>query len=297
MNMKKILLVANKTWEVEPLLNALVNPEFKPASLPLPTVFNHPRKFNQGEQYIPRVVFDIDPLQIEVWCIQDCMNPACSGSSSEEKNRIMPYIFNYSLNELALVIAFGTAGMVTEISENGSVCLGPNMFVHDGHPNGENPDSKWYDKRFEQFVPSNKIPYGFFETFDKYFDDQKVSARFLSPRLNPDKTLDLLTGEDYLALSVVNVTNYSEYKVKDKEGVEAIDKAGIDNPIVSVETTHGVIRFQSEAPFIFISAITDREGHFDKEVTPNAQAQNYTSAYNGGIASAWLLPELPKWFA
>lgn len=50
-------------------------------------------------------------------------------------------------------------------------------------------------------------------------------------------------------------------------------------------------------PFIFISAITDREGHFDEEVTPNAQAQNYTSAYNGGIVAAWLLPKLPKWFA
>jgi hypothetical protein len=36
----------------------------------------------------------------------------------------------------------------------------------------------------------------------------------------------------------------------------------------SLETTHGLIRAQSNAPFMFVSGITDRVGSFHDEVDP-----------------------------
>ena len=62
----------------------------------------------------------------------------------------------------------------------------------------------------------------------------------------------------------------------------------------SVETTHGVIRSLSEAPFLYVSGITDTEGLFDFEVTPRVYAQNHVAAHNAAIALVWLLPELLK---
>ena len=34
--MKKILVIINKNWETEPVLNALTNPKLRPAALPFP---------------------------------------------------------------------------------------------------------------------------------------------------------------------------------------------------------------------------------------------------------------------
>lgn len=41
--MKKILVIINKNWETEPVLNALTNPKLRPAALPFPEVINTPR--------------------------------------------------------------------------------------------------------------------------------------------------------------------------------------------------------------------------------------------------------------
>ena len=38
--MKKILVIINKNWETEPVLNALTNPKLRPAALPFPEVIN-----------------------------------------------------------------------------------------------------------------------------------------------------------------------------------------------------------------------------------------------------------------
>ena len=40
--MKKILVIINKNWETEPVLNALTNPKLRPAALPFPEVINTP---------------------------------------------------------------------------------------------------------------------------------------------------------------------------------------------------------------------------------------------------------------
>ena len=38
--MKKILVIINKNWETEPVLNALTNPKLRPAALPFPDLIN-----------------------------------------------------------------------------------------------------------------------------------------------------------------------------------------------------------------------------------------------------------------
>ena len=40
--MKKILVIINKNWETEPVLNALTNPKLRPAALSFPEVINTP---------------------------------------------------------------------------------------------------------------------------------------------------------------------------------------------------------------------------------------------------------------
>jgi hypothetical protein len=46
----------------------------------------------------------------------------------------------------------------------------------------------------------------------------------------------------------------------------------------------------SEAPFLFLSGITNRLGYLNEEQAPRAAAQNFGAAHNAGVALAWLLP-------
>ena len=67
--------------------------------------------------------------------------------------------------------------------------------------------------------------------------------------------------------------------------------------IGSLETTHGIVRLQSEAPFIFVSGITDRIGHFNEDVGLRSYAQNFACAHNAGVATAWLIPQVVKFLS
>lgn len=66
-------------------------------------------------------------------------------------------------------------------------------------------------------------------------------------------------------------------------------------PPSSNETTHGLIRLQSDAPFLFISGITDTLGSFNAEVAPRPYSQNFAAAHNAGVVAAWLLPRIVEY--
>ena len=75
--MKKILVIINKNWETEPVLNALTNPKLRPAALPFPEVINTPCD-GDNRMSQPRAVFSLpregeEPLQVVVRCIEDLM--------------------------------------------------------------------------------------------------------------------------------------------------------------------------------------------------------------------------------
>ena len=57
--MKKILVIINKNWETEPVLNALTNPKLRPAALPFPEVINTPCD-GDNRMSQPRAVFSLD---------------------------------------------------------------------------------------------------------------------------------------------------------------------------------------------------------------------------------------------
>lgn len=128
--MRRIKVIANKTWEADPLIDAMLNRKFKPRDLPYPIYVNQPPLTTWGVVHIPRLVYEFDGDIVEVWCLEDQMNPKVSGSSTHEKVRVLPEILLKS-GEPDLVIAFGTAGS-PDPNKNGGVSCGPSFYLHDG---------------------------------------------------------------------------------------------------------------------------------------------------------------------
>lgn len=297
--MKRVLLIANKNWEVEPILNALLNSRIRPVELPNPGKINYPWTFSAGTAK-PRAIWNtFTGVSIELWCVQDIMDSNWNPSSSQGKNECLPRVINYRKKKPDLVIALGTAGYGSEtLNNNGCVVMGSNIFIHNFHPNGENPNSVWDDPvSFEKLLPS-AINSSFFTLLDPATINS-IEQRLLKPFLNPSAVIQVLSDKDFLGLSTVNITDYHDYATADQIGMEIIKNGGITNTIGSAETTHGVIRLQSNAPFVFISGITDRSGHFDEDVNgkdskgnTKTEAQNFTAAYNIGICLAWLMPKI-----
>ena len=124
------------------------------------------------------------------------------------------------------------------------------------------------------------------------FERSTAECRFLPPPIAPANPMRLVFGNGYISVGIVNVTNYDDYIWADDAAIRAFHDEEVHGHIGSVETTHGIIREASSAPFIFLSGITDAEGAFDYQVTPRVYAQNTASAHNAGVALAWLLPAL-----
>lgn len=299
--METVLIIVNKWWECEPVMNVLLNDDASPAkALGWPTTLNHPHRrgvFLRGPNPTPqpRAVFSMTNIAAEIWCISDLLEDLPDTpkfqSSSERKIERLPLIFKGS--EPDLVIAVGTAGFPSDgnENENGSVVIGTGVFMHDCHPNGTNPDSKWSDCRFEELLCSAITPKQF-TAITKF--DAAVPDLLMTAVLNPACKSRILADTDGVALGAVNVTNYDKYNHTDQETIDAY-KAKCPKRMrdaKSLETTHGLIRAQSDAPFMFVSGIPDRVGHFDDEVKPRRYAQNAVAAHNAGIAIAWMLPNI-----
>ncbi|KAA2242965.1 hypothetical protein F0L74_10615 [Chitinophaga agrisoli] len=297
--MKRIVLIGNKSWEVEPILNALLNSRMRPQTLPDPTVLNYPWTYRAGTAQ-PRAVWDsFQQVTIELWCIQDIMDSQWNASSSQGKHECLPKILRYRQEAPDLVVALGTAALgLDNGNNNGCVSMGSNIFIHNFHPNGENPESKWDDPaHFEKVLPSS-IPADFFALLDTT-TVQAIEARLLKPYLNPSANIQVMSDKDNIGVSVVNITNYADYATSDQTGLKVLAATGNKLPVGSVETTHGVIRLLCDAPFVFISGITDRVGHFDDDVdgkdakgNVKTEAQNFTAAFNIGICLGNLIPKM-----
>ncbi|MBS1629333.1 MAG: hypothetical protein JST27_04660 [Bacteroidetes bacterium] len=297
--MRNIAIIINKNWEAEPALAAMCSAEFRPISLPFPTVLisNQDKKFTSDKA---RAVFEIHEsgdtskpiiLQAKVWCIQDLMDKSKSSSSSEEKYQVLTKMLNKESPEL--IIAVGTAGYYfDETSYAGSVVVGSRFFVHNGKTKNEpNPLTNLLLPEFETLLPQNVNP----DLFTKLFPPHplsmkpKIEPKMLRVPNNPTARATVLASQFYTAVGSVNITDYGEYAWVDAESVNAFRAVNQKLPIGSLETTHGVIRLSSLAPCIFVSAITDREGHFELEVNPG---QNYVSSFNAGVVLAQMLADL-----
>jgi hypothetical protein len=297
--MSRILLIANKNWEVEPILNAILNATIRDPKLPLPDKLNYPWTFAPGSAQ-PRAVWSsLIKGSIELWCVQDIMDPKWNSSSSQGKHEDLPKILQYSQDQVALVLALGTASSPTEDNINGCVVMGSNVFIHNYHPNGTNPESVWDDPaHFEKLVTST-VPDEAFSLAGATL--QAAQKSLLRPFLHSSEKIKVLVNKNYVALGSVNITNYAEYSLADPAAMEAFKKAGIFAPAGSVETTHGVIRLMCDAPFMFMSGITDRFQHFNDDVdgtdsdgNVKTTAQNYSAAFNIGVALSNVLMTIVK---
>ena len=289
---RSIVVVANKWWEADPLVNAALHPKARPGSITDIEVVSHPVVRQACRQTPePRIRFNMCDFAVEIWCVSDLMDPDADPSSTVEKARVLPQVFTYPHRQRAidLVIAFGTAGFPPGFEVNGCVVIGTEVFVH--NPYDRTGPDIWTDKRLDKLIPSSAS-----ELIGQLDRDYRFPAegRFLLPPIAPAKPPRLLIGSDFHSLGIVNVTNYDDYIWADQQAIEAFREKAGKGRIGSIETTHGVIRFQSGAPFIYVSGITDNIGSFDLEVAPRPYAQNFAAAHNAAVALLWMMATLTR---
>lgn len=299
--MRRVLVVANKWWECDPALAAMLNDNTRPAASPWPSSLQPPRPRPrpdalpaENKNPTPRAVFRYQSFSAELWCISDLLEdlPSALQSSSSAKAARLRRIFD-SGDKPELVIAVGTAGTCSETpNRNGSVAIGASVFMHNAHPNETNPSSTWTDGPFDRLIESSITPDRF--SAIAAFDKASTLQHFLPVPLTPSASPDISAGPTNVSLGTLNVTDYREYKSADPVTVQAFQNLSAQAAPVSLETTHGLIRVQSESPFIFVSGITDRFMHFDDDVAPRSDAQNTAAAHNAGVTVAWLLANLDQ---
>ena len=300
---KRVLVIANKWWECDPIMHVLLNDGARPASaLGWPDLPGHPRRRpDQGERPsgarspLCRAVFTQSKTKVEVWCISDLLEHLPDEnrfqSSAERKLERLPEIFAGTPADF--VVAIGTAAFPGDASENGSVVVGTRIFMHDAHSNRMNPDSEWRGGPFDEILASSLERSAFVEITS--LDPCAISC-FLVPPLNSAMKGSLLAEHNYVDLGTVNVTEVKEYAQADRATLDAYLMKYEREDAKSLETTHGLIRVQSEAPFVFISGIANRMGRFDDDVKPRLYAQNTTAAHNAGIVLAHMIPKINNLF-
>ncbi len=300
-SVRRVVVVVNKWWEANPVLEVLLNDRCRPAEkLGWPRLHHHPCPsgyFFNG----PRAILVLDNVEVEVWCISDLLArfPEGSQSSSERKMDVLPLIFNFPHRRADLAVAVGTAASYPAAqSHNGSVIVGTRVFLHNAHPGGGNPESDWCQGPFDTLLDSSLSRDDFLAITDLA---PEIRDFFFVPALQPAAGGGrILAGYDTVDLNTVNVTDYAEYEIKDLATVEAFKRHhdARSGGTVSVETTHGLVRIAvgDAVPFLFICGIVNRQGRFAEDVKPRTYAQDATGAHNAGIALAWMLPRIDACF-
>ena len=296
---KRVMLIANKWWEADPLCWVLFHDKARPSvfcdyktkNYPSQRVPNQPTEPRPRDPAaIPRFTFKCMGVTVEVWCLEELMNPAENPSSAAEKARVLPAAIASGTTP-DLVIAFGTAGSRPGLHINGCVVVGRRVYIHDAYNGVADRTGLWTPSK-EDLVIESDLPVGVIQGISS---ESKHSAetRFLPPPIAPANPLLVMAGDGFISVGHVNCINYDEYAWSPMRAVESFnDNASGSGEIGSVESTHGLIRLVSEAPFLYVSGIADPVGLFNLQVTPRVYAQNTVAAHNAAIALAWLLPDV-----
>jgi len=272
---KRVVVVANKAWEAAPLCAALAHP--KATYGPYLTAL--------GRRM--RGLLQFPTCQVEIWCLQDFLSDA-DQSKSDKKWAVLPQIVGASAD---LVIAFGTAASAGADSLNGCVVMGSRVFMHDV---ASDPSKSPWPSGDTDLVQRSEVGgklLGGAAGSDRDYR-ARAESRFVASPLRPAKPPVLLLAPNYCAVGDVNVPTYDDYVWADQAALDAFRAIAPREAFGSLETTHGLIRLSTTAPFIFVSGITDRIGLFNEEVGPRDYAQNFVAAHNAAIALGNLLPAL-----
>ena len=276
---KSIAIIANKWWEAAPLAYVLSHPDASPKEVTRATAASYVGQARPR----PRLECWVDPCVVEVWCIQDWMDPGVSSSSTWEKARVLPHM------KLAsdLVIGFGTCACPMPSHENGSVVMGSSVFVHDPYSRPPDPARHWTHASLNTIVDSSAEP--ILGALAPAMLD--IRARMIAAPNLPGP-LNLHLGAKYVATGVVNVTTPKDYVWADPQALGEFAKVAGSAVSASHETTHGLIRLATNRPFLYVSGVANALGEYDSELAPNLYAQNLVAASNAAVALASLLPTI-----
>ncbi|MDB5620400.1 MAG: hypothetical protein JWQ24_4638 [Tardiphaga sp.] len=279
-------------------MTALCNRMARNPKLDVPRDLAWPRKVPQADADVmprPRCLIDAHAQTanaaavVEIWCLDDLMSAAISHGASDNKAKAMKLITDYGATPDG-VVAFGTAGYPGDISYDGCATIGGTIFIRDAANDGGPIHSNWtWPGHVGVLVPSS-TPASFFSNV--LADPQtvtKINSQMLEVPVNPASKPRLVISSDAVAISSVNIPKDTEFAPVDLKAIAAAQAAGATN-IASVETTHGVIRAQwPDAPFIYVTAIPNRVGHFQDEARNN-YPQEFGSTHNAGIALNHIMP-------
>lgn len=296
---KRVMLIANKWWEADPLCWVLFHDKARPSAFfdykvnhfPAQRAPNRPTEPRPLDPVaIPRFTFTCMDATVEVWCLEELMNPAENPSSAAEKARVLPAAIA-SGTKPDLVVAFGTAGSRGGLHINGCVVVGRRVYIHDAYKAAADRTGMWTPSR-EDTVIGSDLPVSVMRGISSE-SRHSAETRFLQPPVAPADPLRVLAGDGFISVGHVNCINYDEYAWSPVRAVESFNQnASRQGEIGSVESTHGIIRLVSEAPFLYVSGIAATVGLFNYHVTPRVYAQNTVAAHNAAIALAWFLPDV-----
>jgi len=281
MSLRRIALVANKSWEVAPLLSVLNNRDARPTSV-VPDGCRVPGA---------RATLRCNDVAVHVWCVQDLMNPDEHESRSWEKANVLPCVSRSSNPDL--VIAFGSAANPNETEDNGSVVIGRTVFVHDpyGKPprNEPPPDATkhWKDGPLDTVLDSPQV----LPRASSVFYRETAKRLLRAPNagaVSPQITI----APNAVSVGVVNVVTPIHYKWADRQALDRFASVAPHSVAACLETTHGLIRILLKTPFIYVSGFANTVGRYDEEVVPNKYLQNFVAGHNAAVAITWLLPEI-----
>jgi hypothetical protein len=288
----RIVLVANRAFEADPLIAVVGDDAARSPSLDTPRDVMWPRRKPQQLADIivkPRCLIDVDaqgtpPATVEIWCLDDLMSQQVDHSGSDNKALALSKIAALGSPPDG-VIAFGTGAFPGAISNNGSVAVGSTIFIHDA----AGGQSRWsWPDQMEKLIPS-RTPAAFCSSLAADAQTLKsIRDKMLTVPVNPAVNLQLIVAANAVAISSVNIASRADYAKIDNDAIAGARADGGTN-INSVETTHGVIRAQwPDAPFVYITGIPNRLGSFAEEANNN-YPQNFVAAHNAGVVASYLV--------
>jgi hypothetical protein len=332
-----VLVIANTTFEAEGLMRALKDSGARPEALPEPNPTISVTDNKRGLQ----ARYECQLMTIEVLCVHEAVKANDKDKPPDLTENKVPLLREMVQGAKghptpALVIAFGTAAFPDEqVSHNGSVYLGSSIYIHSSNtPPEKDPVQELLKQtgfRYDSLIRSlggNRFLRRFL-TLDRTgvervkdavehggtlsngdrhrFIDHEFSDKLGKPltaenMINAVQHLEFNVEADQLGGVSVNVKTSAQYKEVDTETKKGAERVLGSGRMVSVETTHGLIRLAcpSDSAFIFISGITNRLGKFPDEVEAapkvnGVHAQDYTVSENAGRVAAYLLKNILEW--
>jgi hypothetical protein len=167
MSQKRVMLIANKWWEADPLCWVLFHDKARPSMFCDYKIQNYPaqrvpkqptRPRPQDPAAIPRFTFKCMDATVEVWCLEELMNPAENPSSAGEKARVLPAAIAAGSTP-DLIVAFGTAGSRQGLHINGCAVVGRRVYLHDAYNAAADRTGMWTPPKEDMVIESN-LPVG-----------------------------------------------------------------------------------------------------------------------------------------